>query len=72
MEKVKSLQNNIEKAQEKVEKKDGLENLKEEFKIETESISNSLKDENELKKLYKYLDESQKLHKIDTFDEILK
>ena len=72
MEKVTSLQNNIEKAQEKVGKKDGLENLKEEFKIETESISNSLKDENETTKLYNYLDESLKLREIDTFDEILR
>ena len=72
MEKVKSLQNNIWKTQEIVEKRNELKNLKEEFEIETEPISNSLKDEKEFKKLHKYLDESLKFHKIDTFDEILR
>ena len=72
MGKVKSLKNNIEKVQEIVGKKDGIENLKEKLKTETESILNSLKDENELTKLYNYLDESLKLREIDTFDEILR
>ena len=71
MEKTKSLQNNIRKIQEIVEKKNKLDLLKEEFKEQAEFISHRLKDENECTKLWKYLAEFLKFQKIDTFDEIL-
>ena len=46
--------------------------LKEEFKKQAESITYSLKNENECTKLWEYLDEFLKFQKIDIFDEILR